>query len=117
MVDHISCHFIPFPISPTLLKTMLFTRSARLISRRRLVLVTSVITTTAGAAGVYMATRPYNSVVHAESQGLKLWDTLPGENATVKSGLAKLRGKAAEEHFRTALVNNGKTDFDVVIGM
>lgn len=96
---------------------MLFARSTRLISRQRLVLATGIVATTTAGAGVYMATRPYSSVVHAESQGLKLWDTLPGENATVKSGLAKLRGKAAEAHFRTALVNKGKTDFDVVIGM
>lgn len=98
---------------------MVFARATRLISqRRRLLVATGVVATT---AGVYMATRPYtSSVVHAERspQGLKLWPTLPGENATVKSGLAKLRGQAAENHFRTALVNkSNKTDFDVVIGM
>lgn len=64
----------------------------------------------------YMAFRPEPTKVHAE-QKMSFWETLPGENVPVNPGLAKLRGPAAEERFRTALSqNNGKTDFDVVIG-
>ncbi|KAI7880573.1 FAD dependent oxidoreductase [Lichtheimia hyalospora FSU 10163] len=62
-----------------------------------------------------MALRPEPTKVHAE-QKMSFWETLPGENVPVNPGLAKLRGPAAEERFRTALSqNNGKTDFDVVI--
>jgi 2-hydroxyglutarate dehydrogenase len=55
---------------------------------------------------------------HAESnQKLKFWNSLPGENTPENPGLAKLRGMAAEQRFRTSLSQSGgKTDFDVVIG-
>lgn len=71
------------------------------------------------ATGIlYMAVKPEPKRVHAESnQKLSFWESLPGENMPVNPGFAKLRGMAAEQHFRTALAqNNGKTDFDVVIG-
>lgn len=56
------------------------------------------------------------SKVHAE-QKLSFWESLPGENKPENPGFAKLRGMAAEQRFRTSLAkNNGKTDFDVVIG-
>ncbi|KAI8371460.1 FAD dependent oxidoreductase-domain-containing protein [Radiomyces spectabilis] len=65
---------------------------------------------------VYMAVQS-DRKVHADAKHkLSFWETLPGENMPVNEGLAKLRGFAAEQRFRTALAqNNGKTDFDVVI--
>jgi 2-hydroxyglutarate dehydrogenase len=70
------------------------------------------------AGGLYMANANDKNKVHAESnQKLSFWEALPGENLPVNEGLAKLRGFAAEQRFRTALAqHNGKTDFDVVIG-
>lgn len=94
---------------------MVFARSARMFARGgRMPAITMGAFAATGMA--YMAFRPEPTKVHAE-QKMSFWETLPGENVPVNPGLAKLRGPAAEERFRTALSqNNGKTDFDVVIG-
>lgn len=96
---------------------MVFARSARMFSRGRMPAITMGAFAATGV--VYMAIKPESRKVHAESrQQISLWDSLPGENTPVNEGFAKLRGMAAEQRFRTALAqNNGKTDFDVVIGM
>lgn len=87
-------------------------RSARLFNRRN-VLAMSALATTSGV--LYMQSE---KKAHAESnQKLKFWNSLPGENTPENPGLAKLRGMAAEQRFRTSLSQSGgKTDFDVVIG-
>jgi 2-hydroxyglutarate dehydrogenase len=86
-------------------------RSAFKLLNRRNVIALGAMATTGGA--LYLN----SNQVHAESNQLKFWQSLPGENTPENPGLAKLRGMAAEQRFRTSLAqNNGKTDFDVVIG-
>jgi 2-hydroxyglutarate dehydrogenase len=94
----------------------MFNRSFKIIQRNRLQWTMGAATITAG--GFYLANTSDKNKVHAESnQKLSFWESLPGENLPVNEGLAKLRGFAAEQRFRTALAqHNGKTDFDVVIG-
>lgn len=87
-------------------------RSAFKLLNRRNVIALGAMATTGGA--LFLSS---DNKVHAESNKLKLWQSLPGENTPENPGFAKLRGMAAEERFRTSLAqNNGKTDFDVVIG-
>ncbi|ORE05519.1 DAO-domain-containing protein [Rhizopus microsporus var. microsporus] len=87
----------------------MFARSSRLFQRRYLMVAGAVATST---GVILLQTRK----AHAESNQLKFWKSLPGENTPENPGLAKLRGMAAEQRFRTSLAqNNGKTDFDVVI--
>ena len=100
----LSLFFLPFH------SILMFARSSRLFQRRYL-MVAGAVATSAGV--VLLQTRK----AHAESNQLKFWKSLPGENTPENPGLAKLRGMAAEQRFRTSLAqNNGKTDFDVVIG-
>jgi 2-hydroxyglutarate dehydrogenase len=93
----------------------MFNRSFKILQRSRVQWTLGAATVTAG--GLYLANTTEKKV-HAESnQKLSFWEALPGENLPVNEGLAKLRGFAAEQRFRTALAqHNGKTDFDVVIG-
>ncbi|KAG1442986.1 hypothetical protein G6F56_010843 [Rhizopus delemar] len=90
----------------------MFSRSAgKIFQRRHLLALGAVAATTSGA--LFMNTER----VHAESNKLKFWQSLPGENTPENPGFAKLRGMAAEQRFRTSLAqNDGKNDFDVVIG-
>lgn len=86
-------------------------RSFKLLNRRHVITLGAVATT----GGAFMLSQ--DKKVHAESNQLKFWKSLPGENTPENPGFAKLRGMAAEQRFRTSLSqNNGKTDFDVVIG-
>lgn len=87
-------------------------RSAFKLLNRRNVIALGAVATTGGA--LFLSS---DKKVHAESNQLKFWQSLPGENTPENPGFAKLRGMAAEQRFRTSLAqNNGKTDFDVVIG-
>ncbi|KAI9281911.1 FAD dependent oxidoreductase-domain-containing protein [Sporodiniella umbellata] len=88
----------------------MFSRSASKIFQRRHILAFGAIATTGGAF-------VFNSrKAHADSNQLKFWQSLPGENMPENPGFAKIRGMAAEQRFRTSLAkNDGKTDFDVVI--
>ncbi|CAO3664272.1 unnamed protein product [Rhizopus stolonifer] len=89
----------------------MFPRSAsKIFQRRHLLALGAVAATTSGA--LFMNAER----VHAESNKLKFWQSLPGENTPENPGFAKLRGMAAEQRFRTSLAqNDGKNDFDVVI--
>lgn len=91
-------------------------RSAVKLFNRRHVLALGAMATAATGGAILINSD--NKVVHAESNNkLKFWQSLPGENTPENPGFAKLRGMAAEQRFRTSLAqNNGKTDFDVVIG-
>jgi hypothetical protein len=96
---------------------MLSRSASRLFHNRRHALTLGVMATAAatGGAALFLTS---DKKVHAESNNqLKFWQSLPGENTPENPGFAKLRGMAAEQRFRTSLAqNNGKTDFDVVIG-
>ncbi|KAI9352428.1 FAD dependent oxidoreductase-domain-containing protein [Pilaira anomala] len=90
---------------------MLGRSASKLFQHRRHLLAAGVIAT--GGATLFLTS---DKQVHAESNKLKFWQSLPGENTPENPGFAKLRGVAAEQRFRTSLAqNNGKTDFDVVI--
>lgn len=92
---------------------MLGRSAARLFHRRHVLALGAMAT--AGGGAMFLTS---DNKVHAESENkLKFWQSLPGENTPENPGFAKLRGTAAEQRFRTSLAqNNGKTDFDVVIG-
>ncbi|KAG2231349.1 hypothetical protein INT48_006561 [Thamnidium elegans] len=90
---------------------MLGRSASKLFQHRRHFLAAGAIAT--GGATLFLTS---DKQVHAESNKLKFWQSLPGENTPENPGFAKLRGVAAEQRFRTSLAqNNGKTDFDVVI--
>lgn len=91
---------------------MLGRSASKLFQHRRHLFAAGAIAT--GGATLFLTS---DKQVHAESNKLKFWQSLPGENTPENPGFAKLRGVAAEQRFRTSLAqNNGKTDFDVVIG-
>lgn len=111
-------HFHPIPfffffINPFYnYKKMLGRSASKLFHHRRHIMALGAVAT--GGATLFMTS---DKQVHAESNKLKFWQSLPGENTPENPGFAKLRGVAAEQRFRTSLAqNNGKTDFDVVIG-